>query len=139
VDDVCRRLRINKKVAKTIHFGIAYSKEIGGGFARQITLQEPTSSETNILKACLDLFEFFYEGSPIRRVHVSVGHLSDNSAYQFSLFEDANLIVKEQQLFTAMDEIKYRFGKNSVNRASTEYKSSTAKARNDMIGGHNAE
>lgn len=136
VDDVCRRLRINKKVARTVHFGIAYSKEIGGGFARQITLEQPTANENNVFKTCLDLFQFYYEGDPIRRVHVSVSGLIDNNSYQFSLFEDAEQIVKEQQIFTAMDEIKYRYGKNSVNRASTEYKSSTAKSRNDMIGGH---
>lgn len=138
VDDVCRRLRMNKKAARTIHFGIGYSKEFGGGFARQITLEQPTSSEASVFKACLDLFEFYYEGDPIRRVHVSVTGLVDNKNYQFSLFEDAEEVIKEQQIFAAMDEIKYRYGKNSVNRASTELKSSTAKARNDMIGGHNA-
>jgi len=138
VDDVCRRLRMNKKAARTIHFGIGYSKDFGGGFARQITLEQPTASEASVFKACLDLFEFYYEGDPIRRVHVSVTGLVDNKTYQFSLFEDAEEVIKEQQIFAAMDEIKYRYGKNSVNRASTELKSSTAKARNDMIGGHNA-
>jgi len=138
VDDVCRRLRINKKVARTIHFGIAYSKEISGGFARQITLEQPTANENNVLKTCLDLFQFYYEGDPIRRVHVSVSGLIDNNSYQFSLFEDAQQIMKEQQIFSAMDEIKYKYGKNSVNRASTEEKASTAKSRNEMIGGHHA-
>ena len=37
-----------------------------------------------------------------------------------------------------MDEIKEKYGKNSVNRASSELRHSTIKARNDMIGGHNA-
>lgn len=138
VDDVCRRLRVNKKLARTIHFGIAYSKDVGGGFARQITFDQPTSSETNIFKACLDLFQYYYEGDPIRRVHVSVSGLVQNDSYQFSLFEDAEQIIREQQIHSAMDEIKYRFGKNSVNRASTEYQNSTLKARNEMIGGHHA-
>jgi len=138
VDDVCRRLRINKKLARTIHFGIAYSKEMGGGFARQLTLEKPSSNENIIYRACIELFEMFYEGDPIRRVHVSVTGLLENSSYQFSLFEDAEQIIKEQQVFTAIDDIKERFGKNSVNRATTELKSSTAKARNEMIGGHHA-
>jgi len=80
----------------------------------------------------------YYEGDPIRRVHVSATGLLDNNSYQFSLFEDAEQIIKEHQIFSAIDEIKYKFGKNSVNRASTELKSSTAKARNEMIGGHHA-
>jgi len=138
VDDVARRLRLSKKLAKTIHFGIGYSKEFGGGFARQVTLSQPTSSETTIFKACLDLFDFYYEGNPIRRIHVSASGLVANDSYQFSLFEDAFEVIKEQDLFQAMDEIKFRFGKNSVNRASTELPESTIKARNGMIGGHHA-
>lgn len=138
VDDVCRRLRINKKKAKTIHFGLGYSKEIGGGFARQVTLEQATSSEAQVFKTCLDLINMNYEGDAIRRIHISVSGLVQNEAYQFSLFEDAEEVVKEQQVFAAMDEIKDRFGKNSVNRASTELDTSTAKARNEMIGGHHA-
>jgi len=69
---------------------------------------------------------------------VGVGGLTNKNDYQFSLFEDVEKIVKEQQIFAAMDEIKIKFGKNSVNRSSTELASSTAKARNEMIGGHHA-
>jgi len=47
-------------------------------------------------------------------------------------------VMKEKQVFNAVDEIKERFGKNSVNRASSELKTSTIKARNELVGGHNA-
>lgn len=136
VDDACRRLRLNHKLARTVHFGVAYSKEIGGGFARQFTLEQPTANESVVYKACLYLFEQFYEGDPIRRVHVGVGNLTDKQSYQFSLFEDVEQVIKEQQVFAAIDEIKGKFGKNSVNRASSETKGSTIKKRNEMIGGH---
>ena len=49
VDDVTRRLRLSKKVAKTLHFGIGYSKETGGGFSRQMTLDQPTSNALLVL------------------------------------------------------------------------------------------
>ena len=138
VDDVSRRLRLSKKKAKTIHFGIGYSKESGGGFSRQISLDQPTSSESEIYKVCLHLFNEFYEREPIRRVHVSVTNLVDQSEIQVSLFEDINRVVKEAEVFSALDEIKFKFGKNAVNRASSELKASTVKSRNDMIGGHHA-
>jgi len=138
VDDVCRRLRISRKQAKTIHFGIGYSKDTGGGFARQLSLDKPTMNESVIYRACLKLFEEHYENLPIRRVNVAVTNLTDKQDYQFSLFEDVEQIVKEQQVFSAIDDIKFRYGKNSVNRASSELESSTIKARNDMIGGHHA-
>jgi DNA polymerase V len=46
--------------------------------------------------------------------------------------------MKEHHLHQAMDDIKFKYGKNSVNRASSEFESSTIKARNSMIGGHHA-
>ncbi len=138
VDDVTRRLRLHKKVARTIHFGIAYSKEVGGGFSRQITLDQPTSNASVVYETCLHIFRTYYEDEPIRRVHVSVGNLSDQHVYQFSLFEDVEHLMKEHHLHQAMDDIKFKYGKNSVNRASSEFESSTIKARNSMIGGHHA-
>lgn len=138
VDDVSRRLRLSKKKAKTIHFGIGYSKDSGGGFSRQLSLDQPTSSETEIYKVCLHLFNEYYEREPIRRVHVSVTNLVDQQEIQVNLFEDVNRVVKEAEVFSTIDEIKFKFGKNAVNRASSELKSSTVKARNDMIGGHHA-
>ncbi len=138
VDDVCRRLRMTNKQAGTVHFGIAYSKDTGGGFARQVKLERPTTNESVVYRACLGIFGEYYENMPIRRVHVAVSGLTGKQDYQLSLFEDIEQSVKEEQLFAAVDDIKFRFGKNSVNRASSELESSTIKARNDMIGGHHA-
>lgn len=138
VDDVCRRLRLGKKMANTIHFGLAYSKEVGGGFARQTKLTQPTQNESHIFRACLMLMDKFYDNSPIRVVRVAATNLVEKKGYQVSLFEDVNEVMKEQTVFSAMDEIKEKYGKNSVNRASSELESSTIKARNGMIGGHHA-
>jgi len=80
----------------------------------------------------------FYDNSPIRVVRIAVTNFVEKKGYQTNLFEDVNAVVKEQAVFSAIDEIKDRFGKNAVNRASSELKSSTIKARNDMIGGHHA-
>ncbi|PKK98214.1 MAG: damage repair protein [Tenericutes bacterium HGW-Tenericutes-2] len=138
VDDVTRRLRLHKKVAKTVHFGIGYSKEVGGGFGRQISLEQPSANASIIYEACIEIFHKYYEDEPIRRVHVSVTNLSESHVYQFSLFENAEQIVKEHQLHLALDELKFKYGRNTINRASSEFESSTIKARNKMIGGHHA-
>jgi DNA polymerase V len=138
VDDVCRRLRVSKKKASTVHFGLGYSKDIGGGFARQMQLSQPSSNESHIYQLCLKIMNKFYNDSPIRVVRVSVTGLIDDRDYQVNLFEDISSVLKEKQVFQAVDEIKERFGKNSVNRASSELKESTIKSRNEMIGGHNA-
>lgn len=138
VDDVCRRLRLGKRLAGTVHFGLAYSKDIGGGFARQTKLAAPTQNESHIYRACLALMDRFYDQSPIRVVRIAVTNFVEKKGYQINLFEDVNEVLKERAVFTAIDEIKERFGRNSVNRASSELKASTIKARNDMIGGHHA-
>ncbi|MGD9964622.1 MAG: damage repair protein [Candidatus Izemoplasmatales bacterium] len=138
VDDVCRRLRISKKKATTVHFGLGYSKDIGGGFARQMKLTQPSSNESHIYHLCLKIMKKFYNDSPIRIVRVTVTGLIDDHDYQINLFEDIQTVMKEKAVFNAVDEIKEKFGKNSVNRASSELKASTIKSRNEMIGGHNA-
>jgi DNA polymerase V len=138
VDDVTRRLRLHRRVARTVSFGIGYSKHVGGGFSRQITLDQPTANASLIYEACLSLFRTYYEDEPIRRVHVAVTNLSENHYYQFTLFDDALRLEKEHALHTAVDDIKFKFGRNSINRASSEFESSTIKARNKMIGGHHA-
>ena len=138
VDDVCRRLRLGKRMAQTVHFGLAYSKEIGGGFARQVKLPQPSQNESHIYRACLMIMDKFYDNSPIRVVRIAVTNFVDKKGYQVSLFEDVNQVMKEHAVFDAMDEIKEKYGKNIVNRASSELDSSTIKARNEMIGGHHA-
>ena len=138
VDDVCRRLRVSKKKASTIHFALGYSKDVGGGFARQMQLTQPSSNESHVFQLCLKIMNKFYNDSPIRVVRVAATGLIDDRDYQVNLFEDIETVMKEKQVFHAVDEIKERFGKNSINRASSELKASTIKSRNEMIGGHNA-
>ena len=136
VDDVARRLRVSKKKASTVHFGLGYSKDTGGGFARQMKLTQPSSNESQIYQGCLRIMSKFYNGSPIRVVRVSVTGLIEDKDYQINMFEDIETVMKEKQVFHAVDVIKEKFGKNSVNRASSELSHSTIKARNKMVGGH---
>lgn len=135
-DEIVSRLRIAQKSCKTIHLTIGYSKEYGKGFSRQITLDYPTKYHSVIYQECLNLFDLYYEGYPIRQVMISLSNLTDSKIYQYSLFEDPELLEKDFQLKQTLDEIKMRYGKNSVNRLVSETKHSTAKLRNKQIGGH---
>ena len=135
-DDLAKRLRRAGKTTRTIALGIGYSKAVGGGFGRQVTLDQGTCHGSVIFKACLDLFRQHDDGSPIRRIHISTSQLADAGPYQFSLFEDAAQLVKEQRLYDTIDQLHDAYGNNSVTRASSELEASTVKARNRMIGGH---
>lgn len=136
-DDVTRRMRMSKKKARTIALSIGYSKEYQSGFSRQVTLEQPTHNESIIYKTCLEIFDAFYEGYPMRTVSIGLSNLSDNKTYQYSLFEDALALEKEYQLQSTIDQIKLKFGKNSATRLASELEHATAKMRNKQIGGHN--
>jgi DNA polymerase V len=136
VDEVARRLRLAKRAAHTITLGIGFSQDIGGGFGRQQTLEQPTMNASIIYQTCMDIFHTFYDGEPIRRIHVSVSQLKEVTFTQLSLFDDQTLLDQENQLYQTVDNIKYTYGKNAINRGSSELSASTIKARNKMIGGH---
>lgn len=138
VDEVTRRLRLSKKQARTIHLSIGYSRQYGGGFSRQLSLEQPTQHESTIYKTCLQLFDQLYEGYPIRTVSIALSNLTDNHFYQFSLFEDPEALTKEFAVQQTIDTIKAKYGKNKINRASSELSTSTVKQRNQQIGGHNS-
>ena len=54
------------------------------------------------------------------------------------MFETAKQVEKHDKITNTLDEIKDRFGKNSIVKASALYEDSTAIERNKKIGGHNA-
>lgn len=139
VDEVVKRLRNGEKKAYTINLGIAYSRDTGGGgFNRQTTLPFPTCNEAEVYNTCIELFDEFYDGSPIRKVSIRVSNLVKEYYVQLNLFKDMNKVVKDHNLHSSLDNIQFRYGKSAVLRASSLTEASTVKARNTMVGGHNA-
>lgn len=139
VDVVSKRLRTSNKQAAVVGLAIGYSKTIGGGFYHVISLDTPTDSNKEILAICELLFNKFYNGSPIRKVGVSLGKLSTRDSIQLNLFDNLDNVTKEFNKDTTIDLIANKFGKNSILRASSLLTDSTIKERNKKIGGHNAE
>ena len=138
-DEVTKRLRAGNKKAYTINLGISYSRDTGGGgFNRQLTLPFPTHNEAEIFNSCMMLFDEFYDDSPIRKVTIRVTNLVEEYYIQLNLFRDMNKVIKDHKLHSSVDNIKFRYGKSSVVRASSLKADSTVLARNSMIGGHNA-
>lgn len=139
VDEVTKRLRNGEKKAYTINLGILYSRDTGGGgFNRQTTLPFPTCNEAEIFNSCMMLFDEFYDGSPIRKVNIRVSNLVKEFYVQLNLFRDMNKVITDHKLHSSIDNINFRFGKSAVLRASSLTDNSTVKARNTMVGGHNA-
>ncbi|QVK18083.1 type VI secretion protein ImpB [Mycoplasmatota bacterium] len=136
-EELGMRIRLRKRMGKTIHLSIGYSKDVGGGgFSRQMTLDEPTNITHEIYEACEYLFNKFYDGRPIRTIAISIGKLSEDRPIQLGLFEDR---ARQQRLAYVMDEIRNKFGKKSILRGVSYLDKATSIRRSKLIGGHYAE
>lgn len=136
VDVITSRLREKNMESSCIGLGIGYSKNIGDGFYHTTKLELATDSSDTILKTCLLLFERFYENLPIRKITISCGRLSKKEGMQLNIFEDYNDTLKDNNFNKTIDEVKNKFGKNSILKASSLLSDSTAIERNKKIGGH---
>ena len=135
---VTRRLRASNKVGYVIGLAIGYSKSIGGGFYHVMKLDNPTDDDNVILKACMIIFDRYYQNVPIRKVGISIGGLTAKDSVQLSLFDTEENMEKENKKNKAIDEITNKFGKNSLLKASSLLEDSTIMDRNKKIGGHSA-
>ena len=138
VDIVTKRLRTNNKQTGIIGLAIGYSKNIGGSFYHTIKLDTPTDNSKLILNTCMLLFDRYYNGSPIRKVGGSASRLTEKDCQQLNIFEDFEIIKKEENKNKAIDYINSKFGKNSLLSASSLLENSTIRERNKKIGGHSA-
>lgn len=135
-DELTIRLRKIHKICGCVHLMIGYSLMSDGGFSRQIKLITPTSTNSILYKNLMYLYSEFCEDKPIRRIGLSFSDLKDKSVEQLSLFSNYQSAEDEEEMFKTLDEVMEKFGKNSVTRTSALTKSSTIKARHDLIGGH---
>lgn len=139
VDEVACELVTRKLNCQLIALGIGYSKDIGGGFSRQLTLPTKTNSRKILVDAFTKLYYDNIENLPIRRIDVRVGKLSNEDYVQVDLFSDQEKMQKEHDLYEALGNIKDRYGKNAVYLAASDTTKGTLVKRHKLIGGHNAE
>jgi len=136
VELLTARLRKNNKQCTVIGFGIGYSQSIGGGFYHTIKLDAPTDVTKEIIHFCNIIFDRYYEFLPIRKVSINCGGICSKVGVQLNLFDSLKEIQEEEHINEAIDQIKMRFGKNSLLKASSLLEDSTAIERNKKIGGH---
>ena len=134
---LCSRLRLNKKQACNIGLGISYSKNIGGGFYHTMKVV-PTDLDKVVYDNLINIFDRYYDNLPIRKVAISLGNLIKKESIQLNIFEDIEEIESEARLGSVIDEIKLKYGKNSILNATALLSDSTIIERNGKIGGHNA-
>ncbi|WP_255261501.1 DinB/UmuC family translesion DNA polymerase [Bacillus pseudomycoides] len=138
IEETCFRLRSMDKCCRTVELAIGYSKYIGGGFKRAITLDQPTCLTEDVYEASLQLLRRFHSGHPVRQIHITLKNLTRDDAIQMSLFEDTSRKDTQRKLAKTMDSIRNRYGKNSIMRGISYIQGATQRERNNKIGGHKA-
>jgi len=133
-EEVCRRARTAKQVGRTVHLGVGYSQETGGGFSRSRSIDTPTNITMEMYHVCLFIFNQFYDGvSLIRRVYVTLTNLINDKETQLTLFSER---PRQKDLGYVMDAIRERHGTTAILRASSYTKAGITLERSKKIGGH---
>jgi len=119
-------VRLTEKIA----YELRQDGKVAGCIAVKIRYHdfETTSRQTTVPYTCADdeiipvvkeLFDKLYKkGEPVRLLGVRLSELT-NDAIQTNLFDD---VERKTDLYKAIDNVKNRFGKNSLNRASSSKK-----------------
>ena len=112
-EKICFELRQDDKVAGCVAVKIRYhdfettSKQVSIAY---------TNADDEIIPIVRSLFSILYKrGTPVRLIGVKLSEFTTN-AVQADLFSDKE---KKAGLYKAIDEVKNRFGKISVKRASS--------------------
>jgi DNA polymerase-4 len=119
-------VRLTEKIA----FELRQDGKVAGCVAVKIRYPdfETTSRQTTVPYTCADneiipvvkeLFDKLYrKGEPVRLLGVRLSELT-NDAIQTNLFDD---VERKSDLYKAIDNVKNRFGKNLITRASSNKK-----------------
>lgn len=136
VEVIAMRLREKKVETSCIGLGIGYSKAIQDGFYHTTKMEVATDNASTIKNTCYLLFDRFYKNLPIRKITIYCGNLSKKIGMQLNLFQEYQESKQIENINKTMDEVKNKFGKNSILKASSLLEDSTIYERNQKIGGH---
>ncbi len=109
-EDVARSLRDKKLCASTIRLKIRWQDF--STHTRQTSLRQPTDQDQVIYEnAAVLLRAIWTDGRPVRLVGVGAARLAER-AHQLSLWDTPD--QKERRLLEALDELRQRFGEETV-------------------------
>lgn len=135
IDEIVLELISHNKKATSISLTVGYSKEIGGGFRVSKKIDIPTDSYHLILKEFIKLFNDNILDLKVRTIGVVLSGLIDSNYGQISFFDVDN--TREKKLYETINNLKSKFGKNSVVKAISKLDKANQINRNKLIGGHN--
>jgi len=115
-EQVSFRLRKQGLFAETINVQLRTSDF--KDFSHQRKLNHATCSTSEIYQEAKEILREMYRQQRIRLIGLRVDHLTDKPVQQVSLFDTEKKDEKQEKLDKAIDELKQKFGYESVMRAS---------------------
>ena len=135
-EQVATRLRVKNMQTGCVSLSIGYSKySQETGFRRQLKVS-PTDSSKMLVEYCLQLFDKYYTGEPVRSLAVSYSKLESNQSIQLNLFDEPTTVLNDRILDQTIDVIRKRFGFDAIIHASSLLEGATAIERSHLVGGH---
>ncbi|MCI8275485.1 MAG: DNA polymerase IV [Lachnospiraceae bacterium] len=114
-ETVCTRLRHENLKASLVSVRITDWNFVN--HTHQRILPVLTNITGEIFTAAAALFDEMWDGTPIRLLGIQTGRLSGKSYRQYHLF-DTEKFDKLEKLDSCVDEIRQKFGEDSIKRAS---------------------
>jgi DNA polymerase V len=130
----------NNLVTNSISLFVGYSKDTHRytGGMRKMTIR--TNVFTKILPYFLDIYDTTTSFEhKVRRVGISFNNVIEERYEYYDLFTSPDEVIKERNLCRVINDIKKKYGKNSILKGMNLEEKATTIIRNKLIGGHNAE
>lgn len=113
-ETVCARLRRKNSTAAVVSVELV-DRDFKRGQAQK-SLGFRTNSVSDIYEAACEIFKSLWWGKPIRHIGIATSKVQGKNSNQLSFFNQ--LSSKEEKLYTAMDDIRAKYGDDSIKRAS---------------------
>lgn len=126
-------------VTNNISIYIGYSKDATDPTGGSKKISQTTNVYSILVDNILELFDVTTNKYlPIRKINISFNNVKDELYEQLDLFTDYENIKKERKLEQTINDLKKKFGKNSILRGMNFEEKATTRKRNLLIGGHNS-
>ncbi len=137
-DALALELAQKEMVTDSLTLHVSYSRRYAKKSAHgTVSFPDNTDFAGEIIDGAVGLYEQIMDPSvPIRRVTLTLNHVTKEEYRQYSLFSDPGKTDRDQRMQRAVLEIKTRFGKNALMRGRDLLEEATAMERNRQIGGH---
>lgn len=116
VENVSMTLRKNKKYTSLI--GVILKDKNFKTSSHQRRLKNPTSNTDDIYSIAKQLVKELWNEEGIRLIGVSLGKFSSIQTHQISMFEDVEVVEKNNELDKVVDKLKSVYGNNIIRKAS---------------------